>query len=251
MTIVEQIHQEFFTASDKIKEFAIPDKARKLVELGFTSSIEAKDYDPEKEKLMDLVIHYQMQYPNNKFITDSEVERICKKYNLICGPVSAYTGKVPDDKLRQIASFNLRTHDTRNPEYDYIVTYHKKGWADDQWLPKNSKWHKVLPKRIKSDVPLTTFSAEKMLNNQYNTGHRWLVDKLDEEITWFNGLFICAPENEMKTEGLEKKGFFAMFKQKRVIKDPVVLHPCKGGFLILAAWGDEASDENVVNPKMN
>lgn len=33
--------------------------------------------------------------------------------------------------------------------------------------------------------------------------------------------------------------------------DPVTLQPVKGGYLILAAWGDEASDEIVVNQNNN
>lgn len=41
-------------------------------------------------------------------------------------------------------------------------------------------------------------------------------------------------------------------KAKRVtFPDPVVLKPIKGGYLILTAWGDEASDELVVNQKFN
>ena len=31
------------------------------------------------------------------------------------------------------------------------------------------------------------------------------------------------------------------------VPDPVVLKEVKGGFLIVTAWGDEASDPNVVN----
>ena len=35
------------------------------------------------------------------------------------------------------------------------------------------------------------------------------------------------------------------------IPDPVVLQPVCGGYLIVCAWGDEASDEIVVNQQMN
>jgi hypothetical protein len=44
MTIVEQIHREFFTASEKIVNQVVPDKAKTLYELGFTSS---EDLRPE------------------------------------------------------------------------------------------------------------------------------------------------------------------------------------------------------------
>ena len=35
------------------------------------------------------------------------------------------------------------------------------------------------------------------------------------------------------------------------ILDPVVLQPVMGGYMILAAWGDEASDPLVVNEQNN
>lgn len=35
------------------------------------------------------------------------------------------------------------------------------------------------------------------------------------------------------------------------VPDPVVLQQVKGGYLIITAWGDEASDENVVNQLFN
>ena len=38
---------------------------------------------------------------------------------------------------------------------------------------------------------------------------------------------------------------------KKHIPDPVVLQPVKGGYLIITAWGDEASDPLVINPLMN
>jgi hypothetical protein len=249
MTIVEQIHQEFFTDSEKIINEVVTSKAKTLYELGFTSSEETKAFDPEKEKLKKLIIHYQYHYPNNKFITDEEVTRICKKYNLICGPVSAYTGKVPDSKVAQIASFELHFTDDRDSEYEYTLHYYNLG---GEFLTKSSKIYKSLPKVIRPKERLSSrFQANEYLNKIYKTQYTYLVDEMQETETKYKGLFICAPENEMKTEGLQKKGIFAMFQKTRHVEDPVVLHPCKGGWLILAAWGPEASDNDVVNHKMN
>lgn len=252
MTTVEQIHREFYTASEKIVNFVVPEKAKILHQLGFTASEDAKDFDPAREALRDLVLGYQYHYPNNKFITDDEVHRICKKYNLICGPVSAYTGKVPDSKVKDIASFNLHYSHARETEYEYKVTYHQKGdgWTP-KWLTASSPWQKKLPKIISGRYFYSTFDIDSYLNSIYNTGINWLVDKMKESTKEFKGLYICAPEKEMKTDGLTKKGLFAFLETKRHIEDPVVLHPCKGGWLILAAWGPEASDQNVVNHKMN
>lgn len=58
--------------------------------------------------------------------------------------------------------------------------------------------------------------------------------------------WICAPVKDIDTEGLTQVGHTLVN-----VDDPIVLHPVEGGFLIVAAWGPEASDENVVNEKMN
>ena len=51
----------------------------------------------------------------------------------------------------------------------------------------------------------------------------------------------------MDTTGMKLYGHLL----RKHIPDPVVLQPVKGGYLIITAWGDEASDEIVVNQKMN
>lgn len=60
--------------------------------------------------------------------------------------------------------------------------------------------------------------------------------------------WICAPITDVDTEGLT-----AVEHNLSEVRadDPVVLQPVEGGFIIVAAWGPEASDEDVVNEKMN
>lgn len=60
------------------------------------------------------------------------------------------------------------------------------------------------------------------------------------------GLKICAPLKDMDTKGMRILGY----KLKKEIPDPVVLQPIVGGYLIVTAWGDEASDENVINENL-
>jgi hypothetical protein len=57
---------------------------------------------------------------------------------------------------------------------------------------------------------------------------------------------ICAPIKDMDTSGMR------LINNKLVyIPDPVVLFPVELGYIIVTAWGDEASDENVVNADLN
>ena len=56
-------------------------------------------------------------------------------------------------------------------------------------------------------------------------------------------LLICAPIKDMKVDAWERISNYQIVP----VPDPVVLKEVKGGFLIVTAWGDEASDPNVVN----
>lgn len=79
---------------------------------------------------------------------------------------------------------------------------------------------------------------------------KFKCDEADKEPEYSNGisnasaLKIVAPEKDFDMTGKRV--------QNRVISeipvpDPIVLQPVKYGFLILTAWGDEASDPIVVN----
>ena len=62
------------------------------------------------------------------------------------------------------------------------------------------------------------------------------------------GFLICAPLDDMK---LKKNERINRYRTIERIPAPVVLKEVEGGYLMVTAWGDEASDELVINQKMN
>lgn len=56
---------------------------------------------------------------------------------------------------------------------------------------------------------------------------------------------ICAPSKDFDMTRLKKNGY------KLEVDDPIVLQPVPGGYLIVSKWGLEASDESLINNKMN
>jgi hypothetical protein len=52
-----------------------------------------------------------MKYPNNKFITEESVKKICEKYNLVYSTIDRYIGTVPDKNLTEIANFKINDED--------------------------------------------------------------------------------------------------------------------------------------------
>ncbi|ULT44109.1 hypothetical protein KRR40_12535 [Niabella defluvii] len=56
-----------------------------------------------------------MRYPNYKFITREEVNRLCEKYGLIFGRADKYTGDIPEKNLLEIEAFYVNNEDVAKP----------------------------------------------------------------------------------------------------------------------------------------
>jgi hypothetical protein len=111
---------------------------------------------------------------------------------------------------------------------------------------------------IRSWSSKTNISFEEYIENHpdYTSEDRkhWALQKmLLLELNYTNApLEIAAPIKDFDTKGMELKDF----KLSEIeIPDPVVLQPVfyarQKHYLIVTAWGQEASDELVVNQKMN
>lgn len=249
--LIDEIHHNFNTevqrllayanikqSSETEKEYLL-DKSSRLTNLGFGATKEVKEADIErdrinaidsenivKEQLIEAINYFSMRYPNQKFITEDSVKKICEKYNLIYSTVDRFTGEVPEKNLQEIESFELKEED-----------------------------------RVYSCI--TRFSAHYMLNavariDYYNKEDLELRKKdyipspyrteTYKDVT----LEIVAPLKDFNLEDSEVKNFKL---SEKFIPDPVVLQPVifKGvkHYLILSAWGQESEDELVVNHKMN
>ena len=70
----------------------------------------------------------------------------------------------------------------------------------------------------------------------------------ESEYTSGTGLFIIATRDQLNMKSARIQGH----KLVDIVKeDPIVLQPVKEGYLIVSAWGIEASDKEVQNPKFN
>lgn len=133
--IVEEIHNEFNTVGERILQVAKQwteeptpeqkaeiDKVKRLKKLGFTKAANTQDVKLQNiinkvetaEKLAADVMYYQRLYPLNRFITETAIEIICKKYNLIFGGSDRYKGDIPEKNLIEIENFKMNSNDDRN-----------------------------------------------------------------------------------------------------------------------------------------
>lgn len=215
----KEIHDEFCLASDnlleEVKQVLQDDfEADRLKELGFKSIKKVSDREDvlTKRRYAETVAYYRQKYPFRKFLLQLSVEAICKKYGLLCGDVHNFTGEIPQKNVEEILSFKVRDED--RPESDDTTWFSsgRMGEKFDKFFLCEGKW-----------------CEEKV-----ESTHR-------EKIT----LKICAPEAMFNKKNLNVVDGYML------VSDPIVLQPVKGGYLIVTAWGDEATDEIVVNEGMN
>lgn len=257
--VIEEIHQTFYTEVDRLLEVAkvshsletdmqdAIDKSARLKALGFTNTKEVKKAEleesrlwqlsvanEEKAKLIKAINYFSFKYPQYKFITEDSVNRICDKYNLIYGSIENYIGSVPDENLAKMEEFKIKEEDEC-----YQKTL-KFSYSPAQVSYISYQFYKQMQD---SYDRLSIVDRYMMM---YRSSYSENVDK--------SPLEIAAPRKDFDMENMELKGNKLVAKPIE-IPDPVVLKPVyyEGSkyYLIVTAWGLEASDELVVNQKLN
>lgn len=278
MTTVEKIHHEVDTAQERLLESAlktlseirdekttyIEGKAERLKKLGFSSSPLVIKNEKQKEtrerlkkstqKKADYILYYKRKYPFHKFLTEEELERICKKYSLIYAPVSNYVKDIPEKNLCEIEDMKeIEQEDVPEERFHLIgkkefqVFMGRIGYPDCKITKKElnkevSKVYGSCP--INWDDPTKETTGLFVLGRRFPNSHHFF-DKCEVENR--TGLFIAAPKSHFNLVGLKKnkKGFFKIFESEA--PDPIIYQYVNGGLLVKTKWGDEASDPLVVN----
>ena len=235
MNIVEQIHAEFEGAQEKLIAHAPIAAAEALWGLGFINSKSVEEYSPDHESLRKAAEGYRMAYPNYRFITEKQVEKICAKYGLVLAPVNRFKGEVPTSKVAAMTAFQVKLGH---------VVERRIEWSDSRVYVDNRPY-------LDADNKLTSErwwdGAFDRLSRSRSEDPRKVYDPNTKNAAI--GLWICAPEADIHMDGLTKVGH-TVGEAVRV-DDPVVLQPVHYGFLIVTAWGEEAADEDVIHPNAN
>ena len=258
---VQEIHHEFDIAADKLLEEANQiikesahinvNKAERLKALGFEASSEVAKIEPIQKKVaiskeqIELVHYYKKEYPFNKFIVEEQVKEICHKYNLVFGDVTRYTGFVPEKNLVEIERFKLK-----ETEKDFVCLTNKDITisANNVKIVRSGDYYHIWRKGFNRYETSSFQSNDGIVFYGRDRGNNFGVQDTDfiMNLVLSSGCMkICAPVKDMNISGLELKEGYKLIKKH--IPDPVVLQPVKGGYLIVTAWGDEASDPIIQN----
>lgn len=257
----EEVNEDFDRAASEVlrqaeeilKAERFNEKAAMLYSLGFTGTKDvccqaAKTQSIEEAREEKRVIeYYQKKYPLHKFIPTETAEKLCKKYGLLMGDSHLYKGSVPMKNVLEIKNFKgvkiedhifLKTErygrGFRTISFDDYRMYYQEA-LDDSDRP-NYLVHAENSRETGTIIPI---QGEGNIPTQFTNG-----DYLFRANTGFR---ICATADEMIVDSSSKveEGVYI------VDKDPIVLYPVKGGYLKVTAWGPEALDEELINPKDN
>lgn len=262
--IVIEIHNEIDTAQDRLLQQAkaiiettqVNNKAERLKNAGFIN-VDAVVQEEEKRNVLvkstqqaELIEYYKVNYPFQKFLTESELDRICKKYNLIYAPVANYKKDVPEKNLREIESATpLKDRDAPKDK-----TWCEISYGGGVNLSNNDAKEAGLPFRIEGKHFQNWIQIDAYLKEEYPSirGRGYISAGCKNYTIKRQGLFIAAPETHFILTGLKKSGVFG-FMQVTVteVKDPIVFRYCKGGIQVLSKWGLEGEDETLTNEIMN
>lgn len=289
--LIQEIHNAFDTAQDRLLSEAheIILKANtaeqpveilhdRLKAVGFTKTPITKQVE-EIKKQRELVVkthdeaklieYYKQTYPFLKFLTESELHKICDKYNLIFAPVSNYIENVPEKNLQDIEQAQvLKSTDVPSRtglfsgtiycsmdyvKLDKILDNKCRGLKDIEfeYIDKHNFKYELSDE---TKIALSVLKALQINVDIKKTEYPYIWMK-NTKIDWTlrDGLFIAAPSSHFNLEGVSKKGkhgFFNMFTQE-VKDDPIVFRYVRGGIQVLTKWGLEANDPALVLPVNN
>lgn len=275
--LIEMCHADFYSEVDKLLAQAniqksqydesLQHKAKLLRKVGFNSNnevIEKADKQVEQvsvqTELIEAIQHFSFKYPQQKFITEESVTKICNKYGLIWGDVQYYTKDVPNENLNTIANFNKDIE-----EWCYGIRFDgfRGSSGFDVKLSQRDKEEMERQKQLEQYYieERDRFFEEGRLREwqemlRGGVGSDWSGFKNPQRSSRkvAEPFYIVAPKTDFNLSRMDidekTKAIVGIIKD-----DPIVLAPVcynkKRYFLVVTAWGLEAQDELVFNGNHN
>jgi hypothetical protein len=212
------------------------------------------------EKLIESIEYFRLHYPSYRYITEAEVKILCGKYGLLLGDSANFIGEVPEKNLVDIEKFKLRKDDwieggKSGSIYDgarlnsFAIGDEAGLWAtgiDPISTPQRGTLGLVHYFRPSRQSGLNQWIAEYLGRELAAPPPSGAKRTFPKEQPPFK---ICAPIEDFDRKGYEIRDGY------RLVWDPIVLQPVSHnnipGYLIVTAWGDEATDPMVVNSVKN
>ena len=229
------------------------EKANTLKSLGFYSTKTFEENQEEQTRLDSIIIdnrkkiklqkaisYFTTKYPFYKFITEESVNKLCEKYGLVYGLSCNYIGTIPDKNIKEIKNFKID-----NKDKIYHVNY-KHNWSHSGRL----KWEEVQHHKLEQMKGEIDHDYIEMFKKSGEKIPEWALNKRKSSDYYISEVVefeIVAPLKDFKKDKVKVIGN----KLTQIVEDPIVLVPVTHEntkyFLIVSCWGNESSDELVVN----
>ena len=222
---IQEIHHHVDMSSEKALAEAMAilesntskavEKGERLIRFGFHSTKESIEYREYHESIKAAKKRKELiRLYSEKFPTHKFI--LEDQANIVLEKYNLYIGGVD--------LFNGFVPQRNLQEIEKFVSYYD---LNEYFVSSNGAYSNWLP----------------ITKDEYEKGVRTNPDRY---CTYSNTLYIMAPENQFtyRPGQARKQG-------RHIIDDPIVLHWVDGGYIIITAWGDEASDPIIVNEKNN
>lgn len=260
--IVEEIHETFFTEVDRLmqesriinsvsgEKMSLVEKMEVLNRNGFHSTT-IKNVRKDTVRLdslasenkikiatVEAIRYFSFKYPQYKFITEDSIKKICEKYGLIYSVPDHYIGFIPEKNVIDIANFKIDPSD----ECFYVHPFYGYLFKADGYC------NKIQFDEFKQKVKSGEINNGDKDSMYYGEDY---ISSLHSNVISKEPMMIAAPIRDFNTTFMKVENF----KLVSNIKDPIIFKPVQFEgykfYLIVTAWGLEASDPIVVNERMN
>lgn len=182
-----------------------------------------------RQNLIDFVRELKESFPGAIMITWDDFFEICEKYNLQCGPLSVYTGLIPEENIQEIqqASEISVIRQIKNFYAYHLQTVEITSDTTRKERKELIKKLSIFPFVNSSGSPYNLPSKYHQIKSSY-VGTDWL---------------IAAPASQM-TDNIIIRVLSKAEEQRRILaEDPIVFKATEWGPMIVSMWDKEATDE--------
>ncbi len=232
---IDTFVKKHLTEAKSESAITVSDTARSAAKHGFTTCANVKyaAFLEAFRSLPELTAKYAEKYPACQFLPWAAFHAIRKSLKLACDLPEFYAGAVPPEQIPWMDVFELEEEDGASPD-------------DATALLETSAQHAVYLRTVcdpyaREPEFLDIHPAFRLAASQdrFAAPIRTMYRLFREQF-----LVLAPPEAFTTTDDFIRRFQLALDAATRPTNapnDPLVVKPCKGGVLVVAAWGDEAA----------
>lgn len=189
------------------------------------------------DKVINTIAKAKLILPDSIVVPWKAFFEILAKYNLACGPISAYEGIIPEENTRDVekASRALSVSDIAFNDFLYLrrvrVGTDKLSKKELNMVVEYLRRFPYVPSQFKiSDVLRNIVGKQLNVRATYDTLMRneWIIAAPVDTMTNNTTIELYSEYSEMK---------------KRIIEDPIIFKASKIGAVIVTMWDDSMFDK--------